>query len=274
MRLSRTIEGELNRLFVFELEDRFAVEAVHYRGDTLCVSTQVGCHVRCDFCASGRRGLIRNLTAREILLQYELVRSEVPVKRIAMAGIGEPLANWRNVKEAFDEFKRLGLKVSFYTTGFPLKNLKELIHLPHNGVSVSVHALDKNKRKSLMPYSGDPDLLVSFLREELPLLTKRKKKKLSLAYLLIKGVNDSREELTRLADLARELEVGVTLLYYNNVSHYSRLSPQEYEEAFLFLRSLGVKVTLSTRFRKDRIGGCGTLTVGKPADIDREEVMV
>ncbi|RLJ71314.1 23S rRNA (adenine2503-C2)-methyltransferase [Hydrogenivirga caldilitoris] len=266
MNLLRTIESKHNRLFIFQLQDGSTIEAVHYRGDTLCISTQVGCHVRCGFCASGKHGLLRNLRREEILSQYYVVSSFLPIRRIAVAGIGEPLANWGEVKAAFYEFKEKGLKVSFYTTGFPLENLRELLFMQHNGVSVSLHSLDRNKRKALMPYGGDLNRLVKFLKEELPLLPKGRKKKLSLAYLLIKDVNDSEGELIKLAQLAKELGVGVALLYYNSVSDYPQMSPEEYERAFLLLRSLGVKVTLSNRFRKDKIGGCGTLTVGKTAD--------
>jgi len=129
MRLQRTVEGNLNRLFIFELSDGHRIEGVLYRGDTLCVSTQVGCPVRCLFCASGRHGLIRNLDADEIYNQYELVRSNHPIRRVAVAGIGEPLANWVNVRAAFERFREAGVRVSFYTCGFPLKHLYELLRL-------------------------------------------------------------------------------------------------------------------------------------------------
>jgi len=272
MRLLRSVESPLNRLLVFELEDGYLIESVHYRGDTLCISTQVGCHVRCTFCASGKHGLVRNLTAREIIAQYKIAREILPVKRIAVAGIGEPLANWRNVKEAFWFFKSEGLKVSFYTTGFPLKNLSEIIDLPHAGVTISVHSLDPLKRKLIMPHAGDVRTLIKFLEGKLPQLSKRKRNRVSLAYLLLKGLNNSEEDLKRLADLAKKLGVGITLLYYNNTGRFLPVNLEEYENAFLFLRSLGVKVTLSTRFRKDKIGGCGTLTIGRMTDIEREEV--
>ncbi len=274
MRLLHTIESRLNRLFVFELHDGYLIESVHYRGDTLCVSTQVGCPVQCDFCASGREGLFRNLSEEEIYSQYIAIRKLYPVKRIAIAGIGEPLANWKNVKSAFWKFKREGLKVSFYTTGFPIKNLDELLELPHNGVTLSIHTTDKLLRKKLMPYAGDINLLIEYLRKKIPELTRKRRKKISLAYLLMKGVNDSEEDLTKLAELAISLDVSVTLLYYNEVSKFKPVQPEEYERAFIFLRSKGVKVTLSTRFRRDKIGGCGTLTVGKTTGKYRSEVKV
>ncbi len=265
MKLAQVIESDLNRLFVFRTEDGYSVEAVHYRGDTLCVSTQVGCPVRCLFCASGKEGLLRNLSEEEILSQVESVKKILPVSRVAFAGIGDPLANWREVKGSFLKLREMGIKASFYTTGFPLENLRELLHLPHNGVSVSIHSLNPDTRKHLMPFSGPLEKLVKFLKEELPRLSKRKRKKVSLAYLILKGVNDSDRDLEALSRLALDLDVGVTLLYYNKVGPFEPPSEEEYERAFLFLKGKGIRVTLSTRFRKDKIGGCGTLTVGKVA---------
>ena len=270
MKLLSITESELNRLLTFELADGHLIEAVHYRGDTLCVSTQVGCHVRCTFCASGRNGLLRNLDCDEIVCQYILARSFFPIKRIAVAGIGEPLANWENVKKSFELFRSEGLKISFYTTGFPLRNLSELLDLPHNGVSVSIHSLDPEARKGIMPFTGNVKYLISFLKEKLPELPTKKRKKVSLAYLLLRGVNDSEEDLFKLGSLALELGVGVTLLYYNKVGCLEPVSEKEYEDAFMLLRSMGVRVTLSTRFRKDKLGGCGTLTVGK-TDTHKQE---
>ncbi len=263
MRVLTSPESPLNKLFLIELEDGNTVEAVHYRGDTLCVSTQVGCPIECKFCVSGREGLLRNLTAEEIYGQYELVKECHAIKRIAVAGIGEPLANWENVKSAFWKFKEEHLKVSFYTTGFPLKNLRELIELPHAGVSISVHSLNKELRKELMPFAGNVNLLIDFLKEFLPTLSRKKRGKVSLAYLLMEGVNDSREDLESLSELASSLGVSVSLLFYNDILGFSRLSPERYEEAFLFLRNRGVRVTLSNRFRKDKLGGCGTLAVNR-----------
>ncbi|AAC07456.1 radical SAM protein [Aquifex aeolicus] len=269
MRLSKVLRSDLNTLFLFELEDGYTVESVFYRGDTLCVSTQVGCPVRCTFCASGKNGLFRNLSAEEIYNQYELLKDRYPIKRIAVAGIGEPLSNWRNVKEAFEKFKKEGLKVSFYTTGFPTKHLRELLHLPHSGVTISLHSLNDETRKYLMPHAGKLEEVIKVLEEELPKLSSKKRKKVSLAYILLKDVNDSQEELEKLAELAKRLGVSITLLYYNKTFEFEPVSEKEYEEAFLFLRSKGVRVTLSTRFRKDKLGGCGTLVVNRNKELTK-----
>ena len=264
MKLLQDLSSDLNRLFLFELEDGKRVEAVFYRGDTLCISTQVGCAISCPFCLSGQEGLLRNLSFKELIGQYELLKDRVSIKRIAVAGIGEPLMNWEAVKEAFWYFKRFGLKVSFYTTGHPTKNLRELLKLPHSGVSISLHSTDEGKRRKLLPHAGTLEELTETLKEEFSRMSIRKRRKVSLAYLLLKGINDSPQDLLDLARLAKELSVGITLLRYNKTREgYEDVEDLAYEEAFLFLRSCGIRVTLSTRFRRNRLGGCGTLVVNR-----------
>lgn len=263
MKLLSTHRSELNRLFVFELSDGYKVESVFYRGDTLCVSTQVGCAIKCPFCLSGSLGLVRNLSSEEIYAQYDLLKDTLPIRRIAVAGIGEPLMNYPNVVTSFWRFKNMGLKVSFYTVGFPHTYLGHLIKLPHNGITVSIHSTRADKRKKLIPHGGNLETLISTLRKEIGDLSKRKKKKISLAYLLLKGVNDSYEELEEFVRLVSDLGVGATLLYYNDTGSFKAPSAQEYEERFLFLKKHGIKVTLSTRFRKDKLGGCGMLLVNR-----------
>ncbi len=264
MKLLQELSSSLNRIFLFELYDAKRVEAVYYRGDTLCISTQAGCAIGCPFCLSGKDGLFRNLLLEEITGQYYLLRDRLHIKRIAMAGIGEPLMNWERVREAFWFFKSIGLGVSFYTTGYPVGKLRELLRLPHKGVSISIHSVREQKRKSLLPHAGSLEDLVQALREELGTMPSRKRKKISLAYLLMKGVNDSKEELEELAGLAKDLGVSITLLRYNKtVEDFRDVEDWEYERAFLLLRSYGVRVTLSTRFRRDSLGGCGTLVANR-----------
>ncbi|SNZ06507.1 23S rRNA (adenine2503-C2)-methyltransferase [Persephonella hydrogeniphila] len=266
MKIETVIEDQLNKLLEIETEDRFTVESVYYRGDTLCISTQVGCPIRCSFCASGKEGLLRNLTAKEIVYQYELAVSDgMNIKNIAFAGIGEPLLNWENVKKAFYYFKEKGLRSSFYTTGFPVKNFIELLELPHSGVTLSLHGVNDRKRRELIPKGEKIENIISVFKEHLSGLSKRKRKLYSIAYLLISGVNDSKEELKELVRISKELGIGVSLLKYNEIEGipYRTTSDEEYEKVFLFLRENGIKVTLSNRYRTRKIGGCGTLMVNR-----------
>ncbi|MDW8294248.1 MAG: radical SAM protein [Aquificaceae bacterium] len=265
MRLLQELSSELNRLFLFELPEGNRVEAVFYRGDTLCLSTQVGCAIGCPFCFSGRLGLLRNLTAEELVGQYELLKDRLPIKRVAFAGIGEPLMNWSHVKEVFWYLRKKSIGVSFYTTGHPLHKLGELLHLPHQGVTISLHSTSEEVRKRLLPHGGSLKELLKTLKEEMGKLSASKRKKISLAYLLLKGVNDGEEDIRAFGELVRELGTTATLLRYNSISgDYKDVEDSHYERAFLLLRSYHIRVTLSTRFRKDRLGGCGTLTVNRP----------
>jgi 23S rRNA (adenine2503-C2)-methyltransferase len=264
MKLLWELQSELNRLFLFELEDGSRVESVFYREDTLCLSTQVGCALGCPFCLSGSKGLLRNLSAEEICLQYRLLKDKLPIKRIAMSGIGEPLMNYRNVQEAFWMLKEEGLKVSFYTTGFPTEKLPMLLGLPHNGITISVHTVREEKRKLLIPHGGSLEKLINTLKYSLKGLSSSKRKKVALAYLLIKGINDTQEELLEFSRLVKELGLRAVLLYYNSTKpDFEAPSSEEYERAFLTLKAQGIKVSLSTRYRKDKLGGCGTLLVNR-----------
>ncbi len=266
MEIAQVIEDRLNKLLEVKTDDSYTVESVYYRGTTLCVSSQIGCPVRCSFCASGKEGLFRNLSAEEIIKQYTLAKQDgLHIKNIAFAGIGEPLLNWENVKKAFYFFKEEGLKVSFYTTGFPLKNFSELLELPHNGINLSLHAVFEDKRKELIPYGHPIKDILDIFKRHLSKLSNRKRKMYNIAYLLIKDINDSTEELKKLAEIAKDLKVGVSLLKYNEIEGipYKTTTDEDYEKAFLLLKNEGIKVTLSNRYRTRKIGGCGTLMVNR-----------
>ncbi|MCX7760080.1 MAG: radical SAM protein [Hydrogenothermaceae bacterium] len=266
MEVIKVINDELNNLFEIRTDDGYTIESVHYRGNTLCISSQVGCSVKCSFCASGLKGLIRNLSFEEIIDQYKLVvKNGFNVENITFAGIGEPLLNWENVKKAFEYFKSLGLKVSFYTTGFPLSNFKELLTINHNGLTLSLHSVLEDKRKTLIPNSHSIDNLISTLEDYIKNLSSRKKKLYSIGYLLIEGVNDSQEEIDILINIAKRLGLSVSLLKYNEIEgiEYKTTTDEKYEEIFLRLRKNGIKVTLSNRYRTRKIGGCGTLMVNR-----------
>jgi len=265
MEVVKIINDDLNKLFEIKTDDGYTIESVHYR-KTLCVSSQVGCSIKCSFCASGLNGLIRNLSTDEIINQYILAKEEgLEIESIAFAGIGEPLLNWDNVKSAFEYFKSLGLSVSFYTTGFPISNFKELLSLNHDGVNLSLHSVFEEKRKSLIPNSHRISQLLETFKNHLDKLSKRKKKLYNIAYLLIANENDSYQEIDKLGDIAKELGIGVSLLKYNEMDFfdYKSVSDERYEELFLRLREKGVRVTLSNKYRTRKIGGCGTLMVNR-----------
>ncbi len=265
MKVIKELKSPLNRLFIFETYDGYRVESVFYKGERLCVSSQVGCPVRCLFCASGKKGLKRNLTAEEVFKQYELLKGELPIKGVAVAGIGEPSANADEVVKAIEMFKKEGLKVTVSTTGYPLEGFRKLLRAPHDGLTVSVHAVSEEKRRQIFGVSVSLEDIFSELENYFFEVSSSRRKKFQIGYLLIKGVNDSEEELRALGELARKYRMTVMLMAYNPIPgvELEGLTDEEYEQAFLKLREMGVRVTLSNRFRRDPLGGCGTLTIAR-----------
>lgn len=254
--------GEQNHRFVVALGDGASVEAVLYRGDSLCVSTQVGCAVRCPFCASGANGLARNLTLDEIVGQIELVRrSAATLGRVTFSGIGEPLHNASAVRDAIQWCRDNGLAPSLTTSGGPTRRLREALRWPHNGLTVSVHAGTDAVRARLVPEGPPLDELFAVLGDELASLGTRRRKKLALAYLLVASDNDSDSELDAFASRATALSIAVHLYAYNPVpTSGARPVPRaRYEQAWQRLRDRGLLVRMSSTARTEGNGGCGTL---------------
>ncbi|SNR70023.1 radical SAM protein [Desulfurobacterium atlanticum] len=255
----------MNKLFIFETEDGFQIESVFYRGDTLCVSTQVGCPVRCNFCASGSNGFLRNLSCDEIVSQYEILKEKLNIRGIAIAGIGEPTANWKNVINALNYFKSQNLKVTITTTGFNTEGFKAILLAKHDGVTFSVHGFSKTVREKLFPNSFPFEKSKEIFEKHIKNLSKSQRKKYQIGYLLLKGVNHSEKELSLLSEFAGKYSLTVMLMMYNKTHHncFLPVSEKEYEDAFLFLRKKKIRTTLSNRFRTDPLGGCGTLTINR-----------
>jgi len=210
-------------------------------------------------------GLKRSLTGEEIFSQYSLLKEELPIKGVAVAGIGEPSANAKEVEKAVKLFKEEGLKVTISSTGYPLEGFRKLVELPHDGLTLSVHGISQEIRERIFGVKVPLEETLEVLKDYFKRCSSSRRKKFQLGYLLIKGVNDSKEELEKLASLSAELKLPVMLMAYNEVKGipFKGLTEKEYEEAFLFLRSFGVRVTLSNRFRRDPLGGCGTLTIAR-----------
>lgn len=254
--------SQWNERFLVRLHDGARVECVLYRADTLCISSQVGCAVRCPFCASGQRGLARGLELAELIGQVEAIRARgVGLARVTVSGVGEPLHNHAAVAGFRDWCSRERLGMSLTSSGGPLARLKEWLHAPHNGLTLSVHAGTQPVRAQLVPNGPALDPLFEVLGDELPRMTQRRRKKTALAYLLVEGVNDSAAELDAFVARAEPLGLRVHLYAYNPVQGlgFARVSRERYEAAYQQLRAAGLRVMMSSQARIEANGGCGTL---------------
>jgi 23S rRNA (adenine2503-C2)-methyltransferase len=254
--------SQWNERFLVRLRDGAQVECVLYRGDTLCISSQVGCAVRCPFCASGQRGLARGLELPELIGQVQAIRARgVELARVTVSGVGEPLHNHHAVRALLEWCSRERLGMSLTSSGGPLPRLREWLHAPHNGLTLSVHAGTPAVRAQLVPNGPALDPLFAVVHGELARMTQRRRKKTALAYLLVEGANDSDAELAAFSARAASLGLRVHLYAYNPVQGlgFARVSRERYIAAYLQLTAAGLRVLMSSQARIEANGGCGTL---------------
>ena len=244
------------------LADGARVECVLYRADTLCVSSQLGCAVRCPFCASGANGFARSLTLDEMIGQVDAVQAlGHRLARVTVSGVGEPLHNDEVVHEFVRACHARGLAPSLTTSGGPLPRLARWLHAPHNGLTISVHSGSEATRARMVPKGPALEPLFALLHAEAPRMTQRHKRKTALAYLVIDGQNDGDDEVDAFVARARPLGFRIHLYAYNPVasSAFARLPPARYAEIYARMAASGLRVAMSSKARIEANGGCGTL---------------
>jgi 23S rRNA (adenine2503-C2)-methyltransferase len=262
VRLIEAARSEQNVRYVVSLDDGARVEAVVYRGDTLCVSSQVGCAVSCPFCASGANGLARPLSFEELRGQIDAVRAAGhAIARVTVSGVGEPLHNHDNVRALLAHARASGLELSLTTSGGPLARLREWLVEPHNGLTLSVHAGTETTRARLVPKGPPLDALFATLCGALPEMTRRRKKKTALAYLVMSGENDTDDEIDAFVARTRPLGLAVHLYAYNPVPTSDRrpVLRERYDEIYARMTAAGLVARMSSTARIEANGGCGTL---------------
>jgi 23S rRNA (adenine2503-C2)-methyltransferase len=251
-----------NFKFPISLNDGLVIEAVYYGSGTLCISSQAGCALSCPFCASGSQGLKRQLTAAELHLQLQRLRQNgFEPQRLTISGIGEPLHNWENVRSYMIACQKNGLGVSVTTTGVGLKHLEELVELAENGVMISLHAVDTEIHQQLIPKGPDFQLLCTEIDRIYHLISRRKRRKIGINYLLISCVNDNEADLLALQRLMQRWpDFTLHLLCYNPVTGMDFHSdPDKMDDWHDYLQKKGISVRRPNRWRNSAEGGCGTL---------------
>lgn len=261
--------GFRNARHVVRLDDGAEVEAVVYRGDTACLSTQVGCGVRCPFCASGANGLARSLTADEMMGALVLLEARGhTIARVTLSGSGEPLHASEACAEVVRRCHARRTPASITTSGGPLPRLRTWLtpDAPlHNGITLSVHAGTESVRAKMVPAGPPLDALFALLGECVPSLPRKRRKKIALAYLVIEGANDADDELDAFAERARPLGLATHLYAHNPVptSTLRGVTRGRYEAIYARLVAGGLIVRMSSRARLEANGGCGTLIATK-----------
>ena len=267
--------------YLWGLRDGNAVETVvmryHY-GNSVCISTQVGCRQGCAFCASTIGGLVRCLDAGEMLeeVMFSEKESGLKIGHIVLMGIGEPLDNFENVVKFLrlvnhPEGMNIGMRhISLSTCGLT-ERFSELAELNLQlTLSVSLHAPDDETRTRIMPANRGRG--VAKLMDECEAYFKKTGRRISFEYAMIDGVNDSPEQAALLAKHAARVGAHVNLIPLNHVDE-SPLKPTPPERIAAFRKALereGVNVTVRRRLGGDIDASCGQLRK-KTADAMRRE---
>ncbi len=267
--------------YLWGLRDGNAVETVvmryHY-GNSVCISTQVGCRQGCAFCASTIGGLVRCLDAGEMLeeVMFSEKESGLKIGHIVLMGIGEPLDNFENVVKFLrlvnhPEGMNIGMRhISLSTCGLT-ERFSELAELNLQlTLSVSLHAPDDETRTRIMPANRGRG--VAKLMDECEAYFKKTGRRISFEYAMIDGVNDSPEQAALLAKHAARVGAHVNLIPLNHVDE-SPLRPTPPERIAAFRKALereGVNVTVRRRLGGDIDASCGQLRK-KTADAMRRE---
>ncbi len=220
VKIKEVFDGKDTTKYAFLLKDGYCIETVCIKrktGITVCISTMVGCPVGCVFCASGKNGFIRNLTCSEIVQQVILLKEKV--NRIVFMGMGEPLYNYDELMKAIHVLRdRDGMNfptdgITLSTVG-PIKQLKKLReeHLKIQ-LTLSLHATNQYKRNKIMPHMRGNDINETV--EAVLSYSERHNRKITIAYLLIPGFNDSPEDIRQLRKWFLRKNVMINLLQYN-----------------------------------------------------------
>ena len=223
-KLVSKIDGTVN--YLFEFSDGECVESVVMKykyGNSICVSTQVGCAMGCTFCASTKAGRVRNLTAGEILGQIYRAQTDTGerISHIVLMGIGEPLDNFDNVMKFLDMVSdenglNIGQRnISLSTCGVVPNIYKLAERKMQITLSISIHSPTDELRTSMMPINKKYP--ISELVKACRSYVKTTGRRISFEYSLIKGVNDSPECAEKLCELLKGMLCHVNLITVNPI---------------------------------------------------------
>jgi adenine C2-methylase RlmN of 23S rRNA A2503 and tRNA A37 len=264
---------------VLELKDQRLIETVLMSPKpgiwSACVSSQVGCPLGCLFCATGRDGFKRNLTAEEIggqvlFWKNYLKKQKTRLTNVVYMGMGEPFLNYENVKESLNFLTdKIGLgrrSLSVSTAGVPEGIKKFAVDFPQINLAVSLHFSDNEKRSRFMPVNRKYNL--KELGEALTEYLRQTNRQIFIEYILLAGLNDQFQDARSLIKYLRSLGpvklLHVNLIRYNSIGNEFDSSSREQAAVFLnILKKAGLSATIRKSLGDDICGACGQLAEKK-----------
>ena len=257
--------------YLLEFPDGECVETVLMRFDnranlTACVSSQVGCAVNCSFCATGKRGFIRNLTYKEIIEQVLTIQRDTGLKvtNVVFMGQGEPLLNLDNVLKAmeiFNESFQIGARRLTVSTSGIIPQIKKLADLDmQSTLALSLHASNHEVRKQLMQIENKYPM--DELHKALKYYVEKTGRRITIEYLLIKDLNDTITSAKQLAAYLKDIKCNINLIPYNPTAKndYKRPSNNSIMKFKYLMEHSGKKVTVRLERGGDIDAACGQLS--------------
>ena len=263
--------------YLFRLSDGKLIETVlmkHNYGNSVCVTSQVGCNMGCAFCASGELGKVRNLTTGEMVSQILMVQKDLDdifqrVSNIVVMGIGEPFDNYDNVLNFlrivnYPKGLEIGARHITVSTCGLVPKIKEFAKFELQiNLAISLHAPTDSIRDNIMKINRKYKIneILEAVKEYIKITNRR----VTFEYILLDGINDSTTCAETLANLIKGINCYVNLIPYNNVSTKTfKKTPKIKAEAFFeVLRKKGINATLRMEHGSDISAACGQLRAKK-----------
>ena len=272
--LSKQVSNDSTIKFAIKLHDNLVIEAVLIPSGkrvTACVSSQVGCSLDCEFCATSKLLRMRNLYSYEIFDQIMILNSQslknysLPISNIVFMGMGEPLLNYKNVIESIklitseNGIKISNKKITLSTSGIS----KMIIKMSNDNIkfnlAVSLHSAVEETRNMIMPFSKSFPL--DKLINSLDYWYKKTKRKVTFEYLIWKGINDDLEHVEALVKICKRIPSKVNLIEYNSIDSPTFKKADDFwvDNYLKILKKNKIPVSVRRSRGKDINAACGQL---------------
>ena len=256
--------------YLLKLSDSNTIEAVlmkHDYGNSLCISSEVGCNMACSFCESGRIKKIRDVTSGEMVLEIMTIESDIKtrISHVVIMGIGEPFDNYNNFCNFVSIINHpkginLGSRHITVSTCGIVPKIYEFASFPYQvNLAISLHAPTDELRSKLMPINKAYPL--SKLIPAVKTYIEKTNRRVTFEYIMLSGVNDSVECAQKLSLLLKGINCYVNLIPYNETNHleYKRSSKETILKFYDVLKKNNINVTIRREFGSKINAACGQL---------------
>lgn len=256
--------------YLLKLSDSNTIEAVlmkHDYGNSLCISSEVGCNMACSFCESGRIKKIRDVTSGEMVLEIMTIESDIKtrISHVVIMGIGEPFDNYNNFCDFVSIINHpkginLGSRHITVSTCGIVPKIYEFASFPYQvNLAISLHAPTDELRSKLMPINKAYPL--SKLIPAVKTYIEKTNRRVTFEYIMLSGVNDSVECAQKLSLLLKGINCYVNLIPYNETNHleYKRSSKETILKFYDVLKKNNINVTIRREFGSKINAACGQL---------------